>query len=387
MRAALVVSGGVDRSGVDRVTPAILWLVERLARRFELFVYVLRYHTHPCSYPLRGATVHDFGSPRGVFRQYRALVGAMRRDGPFAILHGYMGQPAGLVAALTGRTLGIPAIATLDSGEYVGIPEIDYGLQLRARHRLGMALLGRLATRVTVCSRYQEHLARKHGVDPIVVPLGVDTRWFASNERGHPDGSAADPVQGGPPWRLLHVASLNRVKDQPTLLAAFERLVKAGLDVSLDIVGEDTLGGAVPRLARKMGLQERVTFHGFQPSGALAGFYRRAHLFVLSSRHEAANVSVLEAAACGLAAAGTHVGYLADWAQERAATAPPGDPRALAHAIESLLTDPIRRASMAASAQEWAQAHDADWTADQFARLYEEIAKARVTASTRRPAL
>jgi hypothetical protein len=33
MRIALVVPGGVDRSARERVIPALLWLIERLARR------------------------------------------------------------------------------------------------------------------------------------------------------------------------------------------------------------------------------------------------------------------------------------------------------------------------------------------------------------------
>ena len=42
MRIAFIVAGGVDRSGRESVTPAILWLIERIAGRHDLFVYVLR---------------------------------------------------------------------------------------------------------------------------------------------------------------------------------------------------------------------------------------------------------------------------------------------------------------------------------------------------------
>ena len=362
MRVALVVSGGLDRSGRERVTPALLWLVERLAARFELIAYVLRYHEQPVSYPLLGATVHDLGSPDGIRRQYAALLSALRRDGPFALAHGYMGHPAGLLAALAGRRLGMPSIVTLDSGEFVGLPDIDYGLQLRRRHRWGMAMVRWLATRVTVCSHYQEALARRHGVRPSVIPLGVDVSQFGPGR-----------AEAGPPWRLVHVASLNRVKDQVTLLHAFERLIRRGLDVSLEIVGEDTLGGAVQNIARQLGIQARVTFHGFQPTATLAAIYQRAHLCVLSSRHEAANVSVLEAAACGLATVGTRVGYLADWTPARAVTVHAQDPNALATALESVLLDPNKRASLAAAAQAWTRSYDADWTADAFTHLYHEL--------------
>ena len=89
MRVALVLTGGVDRSGRERVIPALLSFVERLARRHELIVYALRYHEQPCTYPLLGATVHDLGRPQGLGRQYGALVRSLRRDGPFDVIHAY----------------------------------------------------------------------------------------------------------------------------------------------------------------------------------------------------------------------------------------------------------------------------------------------------------
>jgi hypothetical protein len=44
MRIALVVPGGVDRSGRERVIPILLWLIERLARRHTVHAFVLRHY-------------------------------------------------------------------------------------------------------------------------------------------------------------------------------------------------------------------------------------------------------------------------------------------------------------------------------------------------------
>jgi glycosyltransferase involved in cell wall biosynthesis len=339
-----------------------------MAARHALFVYVLCYPDRPCAYPLLGATVRDLGSPRGVGRQYGALAEALRRDGPFDVVHGYLALPSGLVASLSARRLGVPSVVTMDSGEFVALPQIGYGLQLRARHRLAVAATVRLAHRITVCSDHQARLARIHGVEPVVIPLGVDAGRFDLRGAGH--GSGDRPAsEKDARWRVIHVASLNRVKDQTTLLEAFARIDRA----HLDIVGEDTLGGSVQDLARQRGLAARVTFHGFQPTDVIARLYRRADLFVLSSRHEAANVAVLEAAASGLATVGTHVGYLADWSPDRAVTVPVGDATALARAIKDLLEDPDRRRRIAAAAREWTLAHDADWSAAAFERLYREL--------------
>ncbi|MGC4081374.1 MAG: glycosyltransferase [Vicinamibacterales bacterium] len=159
----------------------------------------------------------------------------------------------------------------------------------------------------------------------------------------------------GPPYRLLHVASLNAVKNQATLIRAVAALRARGTDVHLAIVGEDTLGGTLQQLAQQLNVAESITFHGFLPSADLVALHHAAHLFVLTSRHEAAGVVVLEAAACGVPVIGSSVGYIADWAGDRSVAVPPGDPHALADAIDALLRSPEQRARMSARAAAWAR--------------------------------
>lgn len=363
MRIALVASGGFDESGRERVIPSLLWLVERLARRHDVFIYVLRYHARPRRYSLLGATVHDLGRPDGLRNQYRALVAALRREGALDVVHGYWAMPAGLVAALAGRRLGIPTVVTCDSGEFVSMPSLPYGLQTTWRHRTAVTLATRLSHAVTVCSTYQHALAAAKGVAARVIPIGVDSRQY----------SVGEAHAGQQPYRLLHVASINPVKDHTTLLQALRRLRDAHLAVHLDIVGEDTMAGVTQRLVTSLHLDDCVTFHGFQPTERLPRFYQAADLFVLTSRHEAAGVVLLEAAACGLPVVGSAVGYLADWSPDAATSVTPGDPAALADAVQRLLADPQRRQRQARAAADWTRAHDADWTAAAFDSLYHEL--------------
>ena len=370
MRIGLVVAGGVDRSGRERVTPALLWLIERLARRHELHVFVLHYYPAPCDYPLLGATVHDIGrvgGPRGLrrWRQRRRLAAAVAAHGPFDVLHAYQGLPAAVTSPI-GRRLGVPAVVTLDSGELTAIDDIGYGLQRRWFDRRAVSAAMRDAARVTVSTTFMAKTVPPGATrEPVaIVPIGVDGAAFPAVER-----------PAGPPWRLLRVGSINRVKDYPTLLRALAALVARGVDVHLDIAGEDTLVGAIQSLTRTLGIEPHVTFHGVQPTDRLAALYARAHLHVASSRHEAAGVVVLEAAASGLATAGTAAGYVADWHPDRAVAVPIQDAAALAHAIGELLDDPVRRARLAGAAREWTLAHDADWTAAAFERIYAEVSR------------
>lgn len=363
MRIALVVTGGFDSSGRQHVIPTLLALVERLSRRHEVFVYVLRYLAQPSTYRLLGVTVRDLGRPTGIRQQYGRLVTALKSDGPFDVLHAYWGVPAGLVTTLAGRRLGVPTVVTCDSGEFIALPDIGYGSQLRIRQRLAMRATAQLARQLTVCSEYQARLAEACGWPTRTIPLGVDCSAFVP----------APPAEG-PPWRLLHVASLNPVKDHDTLLRAFHLLLARGVDARLDVAGEDTLGGAASELTTRLGISNRVCFLGFQPSDLLIPIYQRSHLFVLSSRHEAAGAVVLEAAACGVPVVGTAVGYIADWAPERAVAVPARDPEALCRAMHDLLLHPERRQRLAAAAREWTVAHDADWTSQQLDHVYATLA-------------
>lgn len=369
MRIGFVIPGGIDPSGRERVIPALLWLVERLARHHEIHVFSLRQFARPRTFSLLGAEIHDLGLEgrrtfpgTGLWSAKRRLKRAIRLAGPFDLLHAFWADTPGFLATGVGRDLSVPVLVSLGGGEFAALPEIGYGG--------GRGLLGRFlgrttlrrAARVTAASEGMRETARRYGVEAELVPLGVDTTLFPG-----------EPERTGPPWRLLHVAHLNRVKDQSTLLHAFSRVVAEEPAVHLDVIGEDTLSGEIQALSRRLGLGTDVTFHGFLGVDEIAPFYRNAHLLVHSSLHEAGPVVLLEAAAAGLATVGTAVGSVADLAPDRAVAVPVRDPSALAAAILALLRDSPRRTLIASRAQAWARAHDADFTARRFEEIYVEL--------------
>jgi glycosyltransferase involved in cell wall biosynthesis len=368
MRIAIVLTGGLHPSGREQVIPVWLWLIERLAWRHEVHAFAVRHLTEATSYPLAGAMVHDLGRPHGRLAQWKALREALEREGPFDIVHGYWVDPAGALAAVAGRRLGMPSIVTCDSGEFTAIPGIDYGLQRSARGQALLRLACRLATQVHVTTAFMEALARQHGVEPVRIPFGVHLAqvW----------GSTTPPSiarEDGPPWRLLQMASLNRVKDQSTLIRALA-IARQTLDVHLDLVGEDTFGdGRLQREAAALGVSDSVTFHGFKPVAELPPLRARVHVYVQSSRHEAAGIAVLEAAAAGLPIVGTRVGYVSDWSPQAAVGVSPADPEALATALVATLRNRAEREHLAAAARARAMAHDVDWTAQALSDLYASI--------------
>lgn len=364
MRIAMVVTGGLHPSGREQVVPSLLALFSRLARDHEVHAFALRHLRQASTYDLLGFTVHDLGRPSAPlgwkhWAQERALRKAMSASGSFDLVHGFWGDPAGLLAARAGRHFGIPSIVTCDSGEFVSIPAIGYGSQRSARGRAVIQEACALASQVHVCTKFMAQQANAHGIAATVIPLGTTV------------GGSGKPVATSEPvFRLLQIASLSRVKNQQLAIDAVA-LLSRGLDVHLDLVGEDTLGGELQSSVRELGLTDLVTFHGFVPQDELPRLFESADLYVQTSLHEAAGVSVLEAASFGVPVIGTRVGYVADWTPHRAVAIDDPAAEAFARAIEELLIDADHRRALASTARAWAREHDADWTAREFERLYQ----------------
>ncbi|MFI5182197.1 MAG: glycosyltransferase family 4 protein [Thermoanaerobaculia bacterium] len=368
MRIALIVPGGVDRSGTERVIPALLSLIERLARRHEVSVVALAQESEPGTWPLLGATVHNLGVPAGgipgttLLRFAPRLAGLLSRIGPFDVVQAFWAGTPALLAALATLGSGTPLAVHVSGGELAALRDIGYGGYLHRRERLKTRFALSRAARITCGSRFLQTRLAAENFKAGIVPLGVDTALFAPG-----------PPRDEPPTRLLHVASLNEVKDQATLLRAFRRVADAEPGVTLEVVGEDTLGGGVQREASRLGLARRVVFHGFLPQGELVGLVQRTDLFVQSSRWEAQGVAVLEAASCGIPTAGTAVGLVADLAPDAAVEVPVGDDAALSEAILALFRDGERRRRLGEAARAFSLAHDADATARSFERLYSDL--------------
>ena len=360
MRIALVVPGGVDRGGEERVIPSILWLIERLARRHDVQVIVPRQEPHAGSWRLLGAEVHNLGAGHWRVGGVRTLQ-RLHRAQPFDVFHAIWARGPGEVALLGAQLCGRPVIVHVMGGELVWLPEIGFGTP-RSWQRALVRLVLRHADRVTAASGLMVELIEQAGARPVRVALGVDTTHWT------PEPPRPRPIDR--PARLVHVGSLTPVKDHATLLRAVAALARRGPSLHLDLVGEDTSAGTVRQMARQLNVADRVTVHGFLPQRRAIPVVRAADLMVVTSRHEAGPVAMLEAAAVGVPTVGTPVGHLRDWAPDGAVIVPIRDADALAHEVDRLLQDDVRRLAIARSAQRFALAEDADWTCARFEELY-----------------
>ena len=367
MKVALLVPGGVDRSGTHRVVPCLLALIERLvAAGDEVHVFALLQEPEPGSWSLLGASVHNAGRRPRSLRTIRAML-AQHRRARFDVIHAvcYWNRTAAVGAAAS-LLLRVPLVVSLVDGEVVRHPAIAFGGQRTWRSRLALRLAARRARAVTAQSDYMRDLAARVGIAASTVILGVDLRqWPPLPPRPRRDGAAL---------RLLHVGRFTEVKDQATLLEAMAMVRASGLCFELEVVGDGALSPRIRQTAQTLGLDGVVRFSPPMTQAELRSHVERADLLVVSSVHESGPMVALEAAIAGVPVVGTGVGYLADWHPNASVAVEVGNAAALAATIADLDRDEPRRLELAAAAQSIATAFDADRTADAMRRIYREAA-------------
>ena len=370
-RVAVFSRGGIAPEGSHRHVPSIAALVRRLSSSFDITVYIpLRGDGHTLPFRCGEAAVryvdasHDDPAHRVVARMLRAFARdhALR---PYTLVHGFWALPGGIAAVAAGLLWRIPSIASMLGGEAADLPAIGYGNMSRRGSRRATLWTCAHATRLVLLTRFQRDRLRafgmRRGEGVSVIPFGAEPEFFGPPARRPP----------APPFNLLNVAHINRVKDQETMLRALQRLAP-DVQWTLRIVGEDTLAGELARRAAALGLGARVVFAGYAPHGAMRTHYDWAHLLVQSSLYEGEGVVVAEASASGLPVCGTRVGLIADMGDACAATEP-GDDDAMAETLRSVLADAHRREVFGADACAWASAHDAAWTAAAYADMYRSL--------------
>jgi glycosyltransferase involved in cell wall biosynthesis len=200
--------------------------------------------------------------------------------------------------------------------------------------------------------RHLEELAPPGRVH--LVHHGLDLQCLPEPPARPPrDGS--DPAE---PVRLLSVARAVPKKGLLLLLDALARL-PANLHWHFEHIGGGPLLPDLRAKAEDLDLQDRITWHGAQPSHLVREAYRCADLFVLpvrvaedGDRDGLPNV-VVEAAGCGLAVISTTAASVDEMVVDGVTgrLVPPDDAGALAGALGALVRDPERRETLGRAAR------------------------------------
>ena len=139
---------------------------------------------------------------------------------------------------------------------------------------------------------------------------------------------------------------------------SFDTAVRAlrGIDAELVLTGEGRELERLRRLAAELGDDGRITFAGSLPLPELVRLVASADVYLFPTlEYEASGLALLEAMSAGVPVVAARQGATAeaiDRPGENGVLAPPGDPAALARALNALLADEGLRLRMGAAARE-----------------------------------
>jgi glycosyltransferase involved in cell wall biosynthesis len=210
----------------------------------------------------------------------------------------------------------------------------DYGRQQRIKWRYA-------AFAITITHRLYDQVHLELGEDLPkaigIAPMGVDPAVFRR-------ARSYTPWNGSGSLRLFSCGRLNYVKGHQDLIRAVAILTKAGVNVCLEIAGEDELGGGgfhrqLDDTISHLNLVGNVKLLGAVNEQQIIEGLETAHLFVLASHHEPLGVAIMEAMSCKTPVISTNGG---------------GVPELIDHGVDGFLVSPQNPEDLASSIKELA---------------------------------
>lgn len=190
-----------------------------------------------------------------------------------------------------------------------------------------------------------------------IIPHGIN-ECFRARPRQQKPSSAYSP---GRPFKLLYVSRVEPYKHQWQVVAAVAQLKKAGLPISLELIGPVTHPASAKRLRQAIyrvdPCESFIRYRAEIPYAELPGYYRHADSFVFASSCENLPNILLEAMAAGLPCACASRGPMPEVLRDAGIYFNPEQPAEIAAAIAALLNDHSLREQCAWRAYQYAQAY------------------------------
>lgn len=278
--------------------------------------------------------------------------------------------PSDVLAALGRPFTGTPVIVAgrrnIDPLDQFGILEGTIGAAVRRMTDMVVANSSAAA----------QHAITRQGLDPAKVRIirngvelpGLVTEAQRSAIRRDAFGIIDDTILIG------CVANYRDVKRLDLLIDAVAPLIREGLPIRLDLIGEGPMRAELEHRVDEAMIRERVCFHGsvLQPELLYAAF----DIAVQTSEREGLPNVLLEAAAAGRAIVATNAGGSSEIVLDGRSglLVPVGDVDAIGNGIRQLVMDAGLRDRLGATARDHvARTFGMDRFVGEFAALYEQL--------------
>jgi colanic acid/amylovoran biosynthesis glycosyltransferase len=202
------------------------------------------------------------------------------------------------------------------------------------------------------------------------------------------------PRSPGDEFRVVSVGWFKEYKGFHFIVDAIARMVAQGVNARLHLAGDGPQKGYLVEQAKRLGISERVVFHGYLDHDRLLALYRDCDVFAMGSiemtnfgRQDVIPNVIAEAMAVGLPVVSTRMGGIPELVEDgvNGMMVPQRDPAAMADALLRIAKDAelgqrLRAAALARVAEIW----DRNRNLEDLARLFDERI-AEPGAGTRAP--
>lgn len=277
---------------------------------------------------------------RGSLRTARASLARLLAERRFDLVHTHDLRASALARPVAARR-GVPSVTSYQEQltyAHLSLPARlkRYAMGLVDRQTIGLAAAVMPASRSVARELQAWHGTRLPAERVTVVYNSVDPDDLLRLADHHLAGAhKADGER-----QVIVVGALVERKGQAVLLRAAPRLLSRVPRVRFVFLGDGPDRARLEALAAELGVAERCWFVGYV--GVPAPFVKCADVAVVPSLGEAFGITAAEAMALGTPVVASHVDGLAEVVTdgESGLLVPPGDPDALAAALERVLSEP-----------------------------------------------
>lgn len=208
------------------------------------------------------------------------------------IIHAHNFLYAGIIAEFLKEKYGVNYIITEHSSSFVRNKLSNQKIKV-------IETSSKNALKVTaVSSSFQNILKQYTKIEVGLLPNIVDSFFFQKDFQK----KVIDD------YIFLHIASLDKNKNQELLIRSFQKLTKFNDKIYLHIAGDGYMREYLENLVKELSIEKRVNFLGQISQERVRDEMMKSDCFVLSSNFETFGVVLIEALACGLPLIATKCG-------------------------------------------------------------------------------
>lgn len=291
----------------------------RLEKYLVTFKNVDGVNSRALSHDITAVNVHlkRWGQIGCIIRLYRLFSGLM-----LDVVQSHMFH-ANLYVTIAARMAGVPVILTTEHGKNLWKTPIH--------HLIERSIISPLVSmRVAVSNDIRQIRIKTADVPRDKITVITNCVEIPENIGKH---------QTKEMLRIGTVGRLVPAKDYGTLITAFKKLIKDGLNIDLIFVGDGSERSKLESMVQELGIAGYVTFTGFQ--GNVNSFLSDFDVFALSSIREGIPVAMLEAMAMSVPVVATKVGGIPEVIQDNidGLLVDSRNPEMIADALKRLIQD------------------------------------------------